>query len=38
MFQITQNVILFNTFFPENRAVYEKWKSTVHPDRLQLTV
>jgi len=32
------NTFLFNTFFSDNRAVYEiMWKNMVPPDRLQIT-
>jgi len=30
---------MFNTFFSENRAVYEiMWKNTVEPDRSQMAI
>jgi hypothetical protein len=27
-----------NTFFPENRAVYEMWKNIVEPERPQIKI
>jgi hypothetical protein len=34
-----QNILCSTSFFPENRAVYEKmWENMVQPDRPQMTV
>jgi hypothetical protein len=37
--KIKTHILRSNTFFPENRAVYEvMWKNMVEPDRPQMTI
>jgi hypothetical protein len=37
--KINTHYALNNSFFPENRAVYEiMWKNIVEPDRAQMTI
>ena len=37
--KIKTHIFLFsNSFFPENRSVYEMWKHTVQPDRPQIKI